>query len=71
MIATVLAHPNGGSKAVPTSAHLVPFLNKAEDEANLAVARETARLLLHASSSPQIDSVVIGAALASDPVAGV
>ena len=65
MIAAVLAHPAGGGKDVPAQARLVPFLNKAEDEAGLAAAREIARLLL---LHDWIDSVVIGAAQAADPI---
>lgn len=65
MIAAVLAHPQGGAKGVPPNARLIPFLNKAEDEATLAAAREIARLLLKQS---QIDSVLIGAAQRDDPV---
>ena len=65
MIAAVLAHPQGGAKDVPPNARLIPFLNKAEDEATLAAAREIARLLL---KQPRIDSVLIGAAQADDPV---
>lgn len=75
MIAAVLAHPDGGGRAVPASARLIPFLNKVEDEATLLGAREIARLLLHAAGSPtkvrpgpRVDSVLIGAALADDPV---
>ncbi len=65
MIAAVLAHPQGGAKGVPPGARLVPFLNKAEDEMAVAAAREIARLLLQA---PQVDSVLIGAAQAEDPI---
>ena len=65
MIATVLAHPEGGGKGVPAAARLIPFLNKAEDEACLAAVREIARLLL---THPRVDSVLIGAAQAADPV---
>ncbi len=65
MIAAVLAHPQGGAKGVPPAARLIPFLNKAEDEATVAAAREIARLLL---ASPRVDSVLIGAAEADDPV---
>lgn len=65
MIATVLAHPEGGGKGVPATARLIPFLNKAEDEASLAAAREIAGLLL---LHDRIDGVLIGAALAADPV---
>jgi molybdenum cofactor cytidylyltransferase len=65
MIAAVLAHPQGGAKDVPPNARLIPFLNKVEDEATLAAAREIARLLLQ---QPRIDSVRIGAAQRDDPV---
>jgi molybdenum cofactor cytidylyltransferase len=65
MIAAVLAHPQGGAKDVPPTARLIPFLNKAEDEATLAAAREIARLLLQQS---RIDSVLIGAVQRDDPV---
>jgi molybdenum cofactor cytidylyltransferase len=65
LIAAVLAHPRGGAKDAPPNARLIPFLNKAEDEATLAAAREIARLLLQ---QPRIDSVLIGAAQGDDPV---
>jgi molybdenum cofactor cytidylyltransferase len=65
MLATVLAHPQGGAKNVPLAGRLIPFLNKAEDEATLTAAREIARLLL---KEPRIDSVLIGAAQGDDPV---
>jgi molybdenum cofactor cytidylyltransferase len=65
MIAAVLAHPQGGAKDAPPSARLIPTLNKVEDEATLAAAREIARLLL---THPRVDSVLIGAAQADDPV---
>jgi molybdenum cofactor cytidylyltransferase len=65
MIASVLAHPQGGAKGIPPSARLIPFLNKVADETTLAAAREVARLLL---AGPRVDSVLIGAAQAADPV---
>ena len=65
MIAAVLAHREGGAKGLPSGARLVPFLNKAEDEATLAAARQIARLLL---AHPIVDRVIIGAAQAPDPV---
>jgi len=68
MIATVLSHPCGGAKNVPPGARLIPFLNKVEDEAQRAAARETARLLLQ---FPRVDRVVLGATQADDPVAEV
>jgi molybdenum cofactor cytidylyltransferase len=65
MIAAVLAHPEGGAKGLPSGARLVPFLNKVEDEATLAAARQIARLLLAHSL---VSRVIIGAAQAPDPV---
>jgi len=65
MIAAVLAHPEGGAKGLPPGARLAPFLNKVEDEATLAAARQIARLLL---VHPLVDRVLIGAAQAPDPV---
>jgi len=65
MIAAVLTHPEGGAKGLPSGARLVPFLNKVEDEATLAAARQIARLLL---AQPIVDRVLIGAAQAPDPV---
>jgi molybdenum cofactor cytidylyltransferase len=65
LIATVLAHPQGGAKGAPPGARLVPFLNKVEDAPTLAAARVTARLLL---AHPRVDSVLIGSAASSNPV---
>jgi len=66
MIAITLAHPQGGSRGAPPAARLMPFLNKVEDEMRLDSARQVARLLLR---QPRVDSVLIGAAEAADPVA--
>lgn len=65
VIATILAHPQAGAKGVPADARLIPFLNKVEDEAALRAARRVARLLL---AHPRVESVLIGAAEAADPV---
>lgn len=65
MIATVLAHPDGGAKGLPPGARLMPFINKVEDAASLAAARQIARLLL---AQPVVDAVLIGAGQAADPV---
>lgn len=64
-IAALLAHPQGGRKGVPTGARFVPFINKVEDGASLRAARAIAALL---RSQPGIDHVLIGAALAHEPV---
>jgi molybdenum cofactor cytidylyltransferase len=65
LIASVLAHPQGGARGAPAGARLAPFLNKVEDAATLAAARATARLLL---VRPRVDSVLIGAAAGADPI---
>lgn len=65
MIAAVLAHPEGGAKGLPPGARLIPFLNKAESEEAVAAARRIAGMLL---AHPHVDSVIIGAAQADDPV---
>ncbi len=56
MVATVLAHPEGGRRGVPPSARVVPLLNKVEMEGQLATARQVARLLLQVGVSlvPQV-----------------
>lgn len=65
MVATVLAHPEGGRKNVPAGARVVVLINKVETLADREPARETARRLLR---EPAIESVVLGAARASEPV---
>jgi len=65
LVAAVLAHPEGGARQAPPNARLVPFLNKAETPAALAVAREVARLTL---TYPRVDSIAIGAVQDAEPV---
>ena len=64
-IAALLAHPEGGRKGVPAQARYVPFINKVESEPALTAARAIASGL---DSRPGIDRVLIGTALAQDPV---
>ena len=61
----MLAHPAGGAKGLPPGARLVPFVNKVESEETLDAARTLARLLL---AHETVDSVIIGAAEAAEPV---
>lgn len=68
IVAAVIAHPAGGAKDLPPGARLVPFLNKVESEETLNAARTLARLLL---AYEPVDSVIIGAAEAADPVSEV
>jgi molybdenum cofactor cytidylyltransferase len=64
-LARLVVHPQGGAKSAPSGARLVPFLNKVETEAQLAVAREAAAVAL---SEPHVTRVVIGALHAGQPV---
>jgi molybdenum cofactor cytidylyltransferase len=65
IVAAVIAHPAGGAKDLPPGARLVPFLNKVESEERLNAAHTLARLLL---AYELVDSVIIGAAEAAEPV---
>ena len=65
IVATVLTHPSGGAKGLPEGARLVPFINKVESEETLDAARTLAHLLL---AQGVVDSVIIGAAEAAEPV---
>jgi molybdenum cofactor cytidylyltransferase len=56
-IAAVLGHPQGGLKNLPTQARVIPLLNKAENPARMATARNLATKLL---AGERIDSVAIG-----------
>ena len=67
-LARLLTHPEGGLKGVPEAARVVPFLNKAENEARLAAGRTAAQLMLHEPHEPRVARVVIGAVRAAEPV---
>ena len=56
VIARVLYHPEGGAKALPAGARLVPILNRADTADDVAKARGLAEKLL---GSPSIDCVLI------------
>jgi probable selenium-dependent hydroxylase accessory protein YqeC len=68
LVARVLAHAEGGRKNVPAAARVVVLINKVETLADRGPARETAERLLR---EPAIDSVVLGAASADEPVLAV
>ena len=55
-IARVLSHPQGGAKLLPAGARLVPMLNKADTDAAVQQAGETAAKLLARSA---VDTVII------------
>ncbi len=61
----ILAHPQGGLKAAPTSARVIVFLNKVESLTKLETARRVARIILQ---EERIQQVVIGALRGRQPV---
>ena len=65
IVAGVLAHPDGGRKAVPEGARVVVLINKVERLADRRPAHETAELLLR---EPAIHSVVLTTLRGDNPV---
>lgn len=65
-VTAVLSHPQGGLKHIPSTARVIPLLNKAEGPASLATGRELAAELL---ACGRIEAVAIGAVqTAKDPI---
>lgn len=64
-IAKLLVHERGALKGAPPSARVMPFINKVQDEAALAIARQIARQI---KKAPAMERVLIGAAASDDPV---
>jgi molybdenum cofactor cytidylyltransferase len=65
IVARVLTHREGGLKNVPERARVVVLINKVDTLVDLGPARETADRLLR---EPAIESVVLGAVRATEPV---
>lgn len=65
IVARVLAHPDGGRKAVPAGARVVVVINKAESPGHRAPARETADRLLR---DPAIEAVLLTSLRSEHPV---
>jgi probable selenium-dependent hydroxylase accessory protein YqeC len=65
IVASVLAHPEGGRKGVPTGARVVAMINKTETLRDRTPAHETAKRLL---DIPAIHSVVLTTLRAEEPV---
>jgi molybdenum cofactor cytidylyltransferase len=65
IVARVLAHPEGGRKAVPAGARVVVLINKVESLPDRKPAHETAERLLREAG---ISSVVLTALRAESPV---
>jgi molybdenum cofactor cytidylyltransferase len=64
-VAAVLTHPQGGLKALPPQAKVVPLLNQWERKQGSAEAREMAKLLLR---HEHIQRVVVTSLRQADPV---
>jgi hypothetical protein len=64
-VARVLAHPEGGRKAVPAGARIAAVINKVDLLADRRPARDTAERLL---CEPSIDVVVLAALRLKAPV---
>lgn len=68
LVARVLAHPQGGCKAVPARARVVALINKVDILQDQTPARETAERLLR---EPAIRAVVLATMRAGEPVVDV
>lgn len=64
-VAAVLTHPQGGLKALPPQARVIPLLNQWEGERGSAEAREMAKLLLR---HERIQRVVVASLRQADAV---
>jgi len=64
-LAAILPHPEGGAKQRPPGARLVPLLNKADSDRDLANGQEVADLML---ANAAVDSVLISAMTKEPPV---
>lgn len=64
-VACLLLHPQGALKGAPAGARIVPLINKVQDEATLALARQVAAQVKGNSS---IDRILIGAVASDDPL---
>ena len=64
-LATLLTHPDGGLKNIPSSPNVIATINKVETSDQLAAAHQIARLVLY---EPRFERVVISSALSVEPV---
>jgi probable selenium-dependent hydroxylase accessory protein YqeC len=66
-ISVLFTHPNGLVRGAPSSARIVPFVNKVDLNKGLRKARQFARLILD-SRDPRIDRVVLGQVQSDPPI---
>lgn len=64
-LATLVTHPAGGKKSLPSKARMIPLINKVESAEKLASARLIAGRILR---EERVDQVVIGAIKDPQPV---
>ncbi len=64
-LACLLTHKQGALKGAPVHARVAPLINKADDEAALAIARQIACSI---KGDPALDRVLIGSVTSDDPI---
>lgn len=64
-LATLITHPAGGKKNLPSMARMIPLINKVESAEKLAAARLIAGRILQ---EERVDQVVVGAMKVPQPV---
>ena len=67
LMATLIIHPRGILKGTPTTARVVPFINKVDLDNGLAKARKVACEILSSGNS-KINTVLLGQVQCPDPV---
>ena len=68
-VAHLLSSSDGALRNAPAQARIVPFINKVETDAQLAQAREIARLTLaRPDLDPRVQRIVVGAVQSERPV---
>ncbi len=66
IIATLITHPQGITKGTPTTARIIPLLNKV-DKSNITSGKAIARKILE-KGKPRIQKVVLGQLQSIEPV---
>ncbi len=66
-ISLMLTHRDGLTRGAPSSARIVPFVNKVDLDEGLRKGREFARVILD-SSKPSIDRVILGQVQLEPPI---
>jgi probable selenium-dependent hydroxylase accessory protein YqeC len=69
-IATLITHPEGIIKGSPSSARVIPFINKVDQAQDTAQAEALARIILD-KQHPQIERVILGQARHTKPIVSI